>query len=291
MALLWKSQNDFHRSLEISQNARFPHSHSASSLRSVDKNVEGKGTSQIGDFWTRTIGLDTGHGNGGTCAPTRGGRPPFLGEAGSPSRDSAPHRGHAVPAPAAATLRKSPRAWRAPPRSRRADRSAAFFFRASPRTLEAPRVHVEPESGVNPGQQRPGTERRILRAQRRHKGQHRVVEFVGAVRPAFPWHQPRDPPSLAGGLRLMERQARDPKRIGVCATGCPSMSTWRSISYFTCTRSGDRKSRARRTAGPGRPGNADGARRGRARRRLWHRVGMIGKPPPSRIQIRAVVTL
>ena len=38
MTLLWKSQNDFHKSLEISlENARFPHSHSRSSFVSDEK--------------------------------------------------------------------------------------------------------------------------------------------------------------------------------------------------------------------------------------------------------------
>jgi hypothetical protein len=75
-------------------------------------------------------------------------------------------------------------------------------------------MHVEPEPIVNPRQQRPHAERRVLRAQCRHKGHHRVVEFVGAAWPAFPRHQADDPPLLEGGLRLIERRARDRKRVG-----------------------------------------------------------------------------
>lgn len=81
-------------------------------------------------------------------------------------------------------------------------------------------MHVEPKAIVNPRQQRPHTERRILGAQRRDKGHHRVVEFVGAVRPAFPRHEAGDAPLFEGGLRLIERRARDPKRVGRARHGC-----------------------------------------------------------------------
>ena len=37
---------------------------------------------------------------------------------------------------------------------------------------------------------------------------------MGAVRPAFPRHEAGDPPLLEGDLRLIERRARDPKRVG-----------------------------------------------------------------------------
>lgn len=41
MTLLWKSQNDSHRSLEISLgNARFPHFHKPLLLSFTEKNVE-----------------------------------------------------------------------------------------------------------------------------------------------------------------------------------------------------------------------------------------------------------
>jgi len=42
----WTAENAAHRDLDISlENARCPHSHRASSLRSVDNNVGEKGTS------------------------------------------------------------------------------------------------------------------------------------------------------------------------------------------------------------------------------------------------------
>jgi hypothetical protein len=75
-------------------------------------------------------------------------------------------------------------------------------------------VHVQTKPIVNPRQQRPYAERRVLRPQRHHKGHHRIVEFVGAVWPAFPRCQAGDPALLEGGLRLIERRARAPKHVG-----------------------------------------------------------------------------
>src|SRR5258708_19936316 len=146
-------------------------------------------------------------------SPTREARPPRRGGAGPPTRGLARHQGHVVPAPSAATLRNSPRAWRSGvlPRGHRADRSAAFFFRASQGALETPRIHVETKPIGNPRQPRPYAERRVRRAQRRHKGHHRIAEFVGAVWPAFPRHQAGDPALLEGRLRLIEHRPRAPK--------------------------------------------------------------------------------
>jgi hypothetical protein len=98
---------------------------------------------------------------------------------------------------------------------------SGVFFHASHGALEAARVDVEPKASVNPGQQRPDAERRVLRALRHHKGHHGVVEFVGAVWPAFSRHQTGDSPLLEGGLGLIERRARDPKRVGGARHGRP----------------------------------------------------------------------
>src|SRR5713101_1080493 len=122
----------------------------------------------------------------GDTSPTRGARPQRLDGAGWPTRGSGRHRGHAAPARSVAAFRNWPRGWRSPVPPRQVDRSAVFFFRASQRTLETPWVHVETKASVNPWQQGSDAERRVLCARRRHKRHHRVVELVGAVRPAFP---------------------------------------------------------------------------------------------------------
>jgi hypothetical protein len=69
-------------------------------------------------------------------------------------------------------------------------RSRPFFFPTLERALETPRVHGQAKALVNPRQQGSDAEGRILRPPRRHKGHHRVVELVGAVRSSFPGHQP-----------------------------------------------------------------------------------------------------
>jgi len=75
-------------------------------------------------------------------------------------------------------------------------------------------VHVETKAVVNPWQQRAHRERRVVRALRRHKGQHGIGDFVGPMRPAFPGHESRDSLRLEGGLRLIERRPREAEHVG-----------------------------------------------------------------------------
>jgi hypothetical protein len=100
------------------------------------------------------------------------------------------------------------------PDATRAGWLTAVLFLTPHGALEAPPMDVEPKVIVNPWQQRADGERRVLRALRRHKRQHGVGDFVGAARSAFPGHQPRDPLLGEGGLRLIERRARDPECVG-----------------------------------------------------------------------------
>ena len=75
-------------------------------------------------------------------------------------------------------------------------------------------MNGEPEAIVNPGEQRAHGERRIRRALGRHKFQHGLGDFVGAVRPAFPRHEAGDPLRVKDGLGLIERRPRTAKRLG-----------------------------------------------------------------------------
>ena len=105
-------------------------------------------------------------------------------------------------------------------------------------------MDVETEAVVNPGQQRPDPERRVFRPQRRHKGHHRVVELVCAMGPAFSRHEASDAPLFERGLRLIERRARNPKRLGLYAPpGRPRRRPGGAFRTLTCTRSrGSKKS-------------------------------------------------
>jgi hypothetical protein len=77
---------------------------------------------------------------------------------------------------------------------------------------------------VNPRQQGPHTERRILRAQRRRKGHHRVVELVGAVRPAFPRDQAGDPAVVPTKNSIIGKERARSSRIA-CRGPSPSIQS------------------------------------------------------------------
>src|SRR5579864_336690 len=75
-------------------------------------------------------------------------------------------------------------------------------------------MHVDAKAIVNPLAQGARRELRILGAKGGHKRHHRVVELVRAVGPAFSGDQPRNASRLERRLRLIERRARKPKRLG-----------------------------------------------------------------------------